>query len=102
VVRIYSAANLPEAYLLLGLMSEAGIRARVLNEYAQGALGDIPFPCARPEVWIEREPDRERALRIVNEYEQASSNSPPVFCRSCGEENPGTFETCWHCGAFLK
>jgi ribosomal protein L40E len=26
---------------------------------------------------------------------------PSHRCRDCGEENPGTFETCWRCGHSL-
>ncbi len=101
MVRIYSAANLPEAYLLLGLLAEAGIRARVLNEYAQGGMGEIPFPNACPEIWVEREGDRERALAIVRDYERRSNELQSVDCGACGEENPSSFETCWRCGAPL-
>jgi hypothetical protein len=101
LIRIYSAANLPEAHLLMGLLADAGIRARVLNEYAQGGMGEIPFPNACPEVWIEREADRERALAVVRTYERRGPDPAPRLCAHCGEENPGSFETCWRCGRSL-
>ena len=41
--RLYSAANLPEAHLVRGLLAAAGIEARVFNEFAGGALGELPF-----------------------------------------------------------
>ena len=35
--RIYSAANLMEAHIILDLLRHAGINARLFNENAQGA-----------------------------------------------------------------
>ncbi len=100
--RIYRAANLPEAYLLLHRLQDAGIDARVLNEHAQGGLGEIPFTHAYPEVWLVEPGDAERARSIVVGFERRESSAAPVVCRDCGEENPGGFEICWRCGAVLE
>ena len=43
MLKLYDASNLSEAHLLLGLLSQAGIAAQILNTYAQGATGEIPF-----------------------------------------------------------
>ena len=96
--RVYEAANLQEAQLVLHLLNEAGIEARVLNANAQGGLGEIPFTQAYPEIWVMRDGDARRAGAVVEAYEQR----PPVHgtrrCPACGEENPANFETCWRCG----
>jgi len=63
MLRLCTAANLPEAYLLLHRLAQAGIEARVLNEHAQGGLGEIPFTHAYPEIWIMEAADEERARR---------------------------------------
>lgn len=42
-VEVAAANDLIHAYLLKGLLSEAGIEVRIGNEFLQGALGDIPF-----------------------------------------------------------
>jgi Putative prokaryotic signal transducing protein len=99
VRKLYSAANLPDAYLLLHRLEQAGIEARVLNEHAQGGLGEIPFTHAYPEVWLVEPTDVERAKSIVAEYERRESSAEAVICRACKEENPRTFEICWRCGA---
>ena len=39
-----NAANLPEAHLLAGWLWQRGIRVRVLNANAAGALGEEPVP----------------------------------------------------------
>jgi hypothetical protein len=43
--KIYSAANLMEAHIMLDLLGQSGIDARLFNENAQGAAGQIPYPC---------------------------------------------------------
>lgn len=98
MIRIYQAADLPQAHLIAGLLRHAGIAARVLKENAQGGLGDIPFGEAYPEVWIERPSDLDRAKAIIEEFENPTIHSGSVTCPACGEDNPGNFELCWKCG----
>ncbi len=98
--KLYSAANLLDAYLLLHRLQRAGIGARVLNQHAQGGLGEIPFTHAYPEVWLIEPADAERARAIVVEHERAVAEPETTrLCRFCREENPGSFELCWRCGA---
>jgi hypothetical protein len=95
--RLYSAANLPEAHLVRGLLMAAGIEARVLNEYASGALGELPFAEVAPSVWIEEERDLLRARQIITSYERAMVVPGVTRCGTCGEENPRDFAVCWQC-----
>lgn len=97
--KIYSAANLIEAQLMLDLLGHAGIKAHLLNHNAQGGLGDIPF--AYPEVWIANDIDLERGQVVVSRYENSPIEAGSVFCSQCAEENPRNFQLCWHCGAGL-
>lgn len=99
--KLYDAANLPEAYLLLHLLEQADIPARVLNENAQGAVGEIPFIHAWPQVWLLDPGNRSRADRIVAAFERRESSGPAGLCPACGEENPPGFELCWRCGGPL-
>lgn len=98
--RLYAAANLPEAYIVLELLRAAGIEARVFNENAQGGLGEIPFTHAYPELWLLDEADLVRARQVIADYEHSSAGRD-VACAACGEQNPGSFQICWHCGATL-
>ena len=95
--RLYSAANLPEAHLVRGLLAAAGIEARVFNEYAGGALGELPFSEVAPSVWIEEERDLVRARQVITTYEKASIASGSTRCSACGEESPSEFSICWQC-----
>jgi hypothetical protein len=83
--RLYGAANLPEAYLVLGMLSRAGIPAHVFNENAQGAAGELPVAQACPEIWIDDERDYTLARRVVEDYERRSADD----------------ESCWRCGEAL-
>ena len=99
---IYTAADLMEAQLLVGRLEQAGIAAEVLNRYAQGATGEIPVDQARPQIWLEEERDRARAMKIIRDYETTPATSGRVYCRHCAERNPENFELCWKCGKPLQ
>lgn len=99
--RIYSAATLPDAHLVVALLAQAGISAKVFNENAQGGVGEIPFTHAWPEVWLEDERDTGRALDVIRRLEHQGSDQQ-VACRACGEMNPDNFELCWNCGVAIE
>jgi hypothetical protein len=102
MIRVYGAANLQDAHIVRGLLQQAGIDATVLNEHAQGGLGDIPFGEAYPQVWVADERDVQRALAVIGDYQKAPVRAGAVFCRVCGEECPANFDVCWNCGASLS
>lgn len=97
--RLYRAADLTDAYLLLHRLQHAGIAARVLNEHARGALGEIPFTHAGPEVWIDEARDSPRAQAVAAEHQSVRDSGAVWRCRACAEENPDGFELCWKCAA---
>lgn len=98
--KLYSAGNLQEAYLLLHRLQHAGIDARVLNEHAQGGLGELPFTHVYPEVWVLEPTDQARARAILDDFTRRAPASPVSRrCGACGEESPSTFDICWRCGS---
>jgi len=99
MIKVYTAANLQDAHLLLGLLNLAGIDARILNASAHGALGEIPFAAAYPEIWIDHDRDLKRARQVLDGFEQPEVSALPMRCSSCGEDNPAGFELCWRCGS---
>ncbi len=100
--KVYSAANVPEAYLVRDQLQHAGIEARVLNEHAIGALGDMPLASAYPQVWIERDHQSHHARQIIAEYESQRTDSQARHCFKCGESSPGQFDLCWNCAEPLR
>jgi hypothetical protein len=95
--RLCNAANLPEAHLLAGWLWQRGIRVRVLNANAAGALGELPVDAASPQIWLEDPRDETRARESLEAF-RAQASGPSRPCPGCGEENPPAFELCWSCG----
>ncbi len=48
--RVHIAATLLDAQLAADTLAAAGIATRILNTHAAGALGDLPFLHAQPEL----------------------------------------------------
>lgn len=99
MIRLYVAASLAEAHLLLALLADERITAHVFNEHAAGAMGEIPFTHAYPEVWLDNPADLPEARQVIGEYEQQRDLTGSRICQSCGEQSPASFELCWQCGA---
>jgi len=90
-----------QVYLLKDILAIHGVKAHVFNANTSSIVGEIPVDVALPELWLDDDADRERAERVLREHFAAAKRSGVVFCPSCREENPATFETCWNCGTEL-
>jgi len=101
VKRLYAAADLIEAQLLKDLLREAGIVTDIFNQNARSGTGEIPFTHAYPELWLKNDYDHQRARQIIDDYENTEIPSGVIFCRSCQEENPRNFASCWQCGRLI-
>lgn len=102
--KLYIAADLPQAWLLIGLLQQAGIDIDLRNENAQGALGELPFTHTWPELWLKDDQQWSQARAIVEHFERTTAEKEREadrLCANCGENNPPNFEYCWHCGAAL-
>lgn len=97
MLKIYSAGNITDAYLLQSLMAEANIETQILNEYAQGGVGELSFTHAYPELWLINAADKKQAREIIEEFEQQEAPVGSTPCPNCGESNPDSFEICWRC-----
>jgi hypothetical protein len=89
--------SLVEAQHCVNLLLSAGIRAEVRNAFLAGAVGEIPFIEAGPQVWLDARQDPESARAILAEAKQADYHSP-WRCVGCGEMIEGQFTACWNCG----
>ena len=88
--------------LLVDLLSQHGIRARVLNANAASIMGELPIEAALPQVWVDDADSEGRARAVIESYQRSSHLGPPVGCPKCGEENPSSFDLCWSCGTGLE
>jgi hypothetical protein len=99
--RFYTARQRFDAYLLADRLKQAGIRAHVFNEHASSIAGEVPLDVAQPQVWIEREDDRERATTLLRTMEADAAAVGTRRCAACGEDSPANFDLCWKCGHSL-
>jgi Putative prokaryotic signal transducing protein len=100
MIRFYTASNRYDAYLLADRLKQAGIRAHVFNEHASSIVGEVSPEVGQPQVWLEREQDRERAAVLLARIE-ADAGAQTHRCAACGEESPASFDLCWNCGKSL-
>jgi hypothetical protein len=96
--RFYIARARYDAFLIADRLNQAGIRAHVFNQHAQSIVGDVPPEVAQPQVWLEREADRERAQILLARLAEEAQLAGTRLCGDCGEESPANFDLCWNCG----
>ena len=96
--RFYVARARFDAFLVADRLNQAGIRAHVFNQHAQSIVGDVPPDVAQPQVWIDRESDRERAEILLKRLEEEARVVGERRCTACGEPSPANFDLCWNCG----
>ena len=96
--RIFIASHRVEAYLLVDRLAHAGIKAHVFNEHMSSIVGEVPPDIAQPQVWLERESDRERAETLLRTMESDAAAGGSRHCAKCNEDSPANFDLCWNCG----
>ena len=97
--RVYRAATLLEAQLVADTLTSLGINNHILNAYAVGAMGELPYSQTSPEVWIADPAQEARAYEAVATL--GAPLLPDKICSQCNEINPGNFLSCWQCGSAL-
>ena len=81
------------------VLEEAGIPSFVRNEMANN-ITEMPSPLFFPALCVVRDEDYDQAMRILGEiYYDRAPDSPEWRCSKCGEDVPGTFNSCWRCEA---
>ncbi len=100
MIQIHLAQDIQQANLILHFLEQNDIKAIILNQYTQGALGELPFTQAYPEIWVD-EALTEQAKKLIEHFEKLPLTDNTVTCKKCHEINPENFETCWACGSEL-
>ena len=100
---IFTASSLVEAQLVLDLLLDAGVEARLMGAHLAGGFGELPHRDSLPKIWLTNASHRDDALEIIRQYQarQKTISDETLECPECGEENPGNFELCWSCRAEL-
>lgn len=98
--RVLQTPTLLDAQLAVDALASLGIVAHVFNAHASGAMGELPFMHAQPEVWVDDDTEAARARDILLNLQHAPAREEKI-CPRCGESNPGNFLSCWQCGQAL-
>ena len=98
--RVHIAPTLLDAQLAVDALSSLGIVSHIFNANAAGALGEVPFMQAQPEVWVDDDAQEARAREALAGLHNAPQHDEKS-CPQCGEVNPGNFLSCWQCGSAL-
>ncbi|MCA1926245.1 MAG: DUF2007 domain-containing protein [Thiobacillus sp.] len=98
--RVHIAPTLIDAQLAADLLGSLGIPNHIFNVNAAGALGEVPFVNAQPEIWVDDDSQAARAREILARHASMRADEEQS-CPHCGETNPAHFLSCWHCGNAL-
>ncbi|MDH5299828.1 MAG: DUF2007 domain-containing protein [Gammaproteobacteria bacterium] len=95
--KIYDAAHMFEAQLLVDQLQAAGFAVVVQGALLSGAAGELPVNIY-PSVWVAQDDQEDAATAALHMLLQ-NEFRPPWRCLRCGEEHVGQFSQCWRCGA---
>ncbi len=95
--QIYTSPEQYQHGQIIAMLEEAGIEYVVRNAFLSGALGELPPHECWPQIWITHDQDYEKAMAIVDQASAEITDLGKWHCE-CGEENEGTFGSCWKCG----
>jgi hypothetical protein len=75
IVRLATAGNPAQAHIWQQALEAEGIESRVVGDYLDAGLGDLPG--LRAEVWVHRQ-DLERAQAVLRPGEGAADEPEPA------------------------
>lgn len=95
-----------DSFLVQSVRSELDALAipyMVKNEFAGGAIGELPWQEAQQELWLLDEGWADKAHRVVdalvsNRKGAEKREATEWVCATCDENNGPAFDSCWHCG----
>ena len=98
-MKIYSAANPPEAHIVCELLKSHQIDCEVRGEGMFGLQGELPFgEDSEPYVWLYNQSKRYEALSLIKEFTFPTQSGKEWICQQCGETIEPQFALCWQCG----
>lgn len=92
---IYTHPMLYQVTNVQNLLKLKGIPTEIRNEFAGGGTGELAANETWVELWLVDDRDQIIAEQLI--LEMNASVEQEWFCGQCGEQNPGSFESCWQC-----
>ena len=108
--KLFSSDDAFELQAVRSELDALSIPYMVKNEFASGALGELPWQEAQQELWLVDDTWFNRASKVVDGIKAnftscqhgQGEEEREWKCSSCGEENGSAFEVCWQCGENLQ
>jgi hypothetical protein len=101
--KLFSSQDAFEMQAVRSELDALSIPYMVKNEFAGGAIGELPWQDTQQEVWLVDDSWYARASKvieaIVHKSRTTNNSSEDWRCGGCGEENGSAFDVCWQCGA---
>ena len=79
-----------------GLLELNEIDCFIKNEY-HASGGHVGFESIPIELWVQNSDHADKAISILEKELNPTMEKADWECKHCGEENDGSFETCWKC-----
>src|SRR6266536_453268 len=104
MVKVYIARDSSQAHFVRDLLAREGLRAVVLGDNLQMAIGGVPAVAnALPAIWVHPD-DQAAAGAVIARMERGGERDRlraqgPWQCPRCGEMLGPQFTECWNCGA---
>ena len=105
--KLFSSEDAFELQAVRSELDALSIPYMVKNQFASGALGELPWQEAQQELWLVDDTWFNRASKVVDgikaNFTSSQANDRGEWvCSSCREENGSAFEVCWQCGENLQ
>ncbi len=96
--KVYENFDLSRVGQMQSILESNGIATFLKNQYASGALGEIPFVEICPQLFVLKKRDVERARALLQVELPEGRRASDWVCPECGIDIEGQFENCWKCG----
>lgn len=99
MIKVFEDFDLTRVGHFQSVLTAAGIRTLLKNQFMSSVMGEIPFVEVLPELWVLDERDLPRARELIADLvARPSGEQPDWTCDSCGTQVASEFSHCWNCG----
>jgi hypothetical protein len=100
MIKVFENYELATVGQFQSVLEAEGIQTHLKNQFMSGALGEIPFVSAVPELWILNDEDFAAAKAMIEKLLSSSAQTEPEWtCVECDAVVDGVFGQCWKCSA---
>ena len=99
MIKVFENFELAIVGQVQSLLEAHGIETYLKNQYASGALGELPFVEICPQLYVLRERDVAEANRLIRElsFDEGEGDGEAWTCTACGAEVDPELGACWKC-----